>query len=288
MEHVIHKNSHKSDGSDKDWQTNCTVCSRDFESPQDLVNHYVVHTSRTSLPKVICSICGKLAAIGYLQKHMFQHVDEREYPCTCCEKRFRSNFHLRAHLKIHREHKTVNCDECGATFKRKVCLDVHKEKKHPVLDPKIQTLECYLCKQQYKSLSTLKTHIYWHMVPKNHLCTQCGERFRRIDALRKHLLRVDHNGADNRKFQCEVCDRKFVDITQYKNHQVVHTKERPYACTYENCGKTYSTSKSLREHYRIHTGERPYHCKFCPYECINSTYLKRHMLVHTGRHNRRT
>lgn len=114
---------------------------------------------------------------------------------------------------------------------------------------------------------------------------KCGERFRTPDLLKRHLTRADHNGVESRKFQCDVCFKKFHDKTQYTNHKVVHTKERPYPCTYENCDKRYSTKGMLKLHIRTHTGEKPYHCKMCDYSCTSCTYLKRHMLVHTGRHN---
>lgn len=288
LEHVLRKkasSASQSTGHNDNTKTNCSFCDRTFKTHHELILHYSIHTlSKVELPKINCSICSKPTSIRYLKKHMYQHVDERTFPCTYCDKKFKSNYHLKAHVKIHKEHMTHVCDICGNEFLRRIYLENHKRRAHVVLDEKIRALECYLCKQQYKSMATLKTHIYWHSLPKNHLCTQCGERFRVISLLKRHLMRADHNGESSKKFQCQICASKFYDITQFKNHQVVHTKERPYLCTYPNCDKTYSTSKSLREHRRIHTGERPYHCNFCEYKCINSTYLKRHMLVHTGRH----
>lgn len=265
----------------------CLICKREVGLDHDLILHYSVHVGQKAaiLPKVNCSICSKLTAICYLIKHMHLHIDDKVLPCTLCDKKFKSKVLLKRHTRIHKDHETYFCDSCGKKFIRKVYLDAHKIKVHQALDPKIQTLECYLCKLQYKSLGTLKRHIYWHSLPKNYLCTQCGESFRVNNALQRHLMRADHDGENRKKFQCEICKRKFYDKTQFVNHRVVHTKERPYKCTYPNCNKAYSSPTNLRDHCRYHTGERPYSCNLCDYKCINSTYLKRHkLLVHIGKH----
>lgn len=39
--------------------------------------------------------------------------------------------------------------------------------------------------------------------------------------------------------------------------------ERPYSCTYEGCGRTFTEHSSLRKHKLIHTGEKPYVCEIC-------------------------
>lgn len=41
------------------------------------------------------------------------------------------------------------------------------------------------------------------------------------------------------------------------------TGERPYMCTYEGCGRTFTEHSSLRKHKLIHTGEKPYVCEIC-------------------------
>lgn len=39
--------------------------------------------------------------------------------------------------------------------------------------------------------------------------------------------------------------------------------ERPYSCSVEGCGRTFTEHSSLRKHKLIHTGEKPYVCEIC-------------------------
>lgn len=267
---------------DKTTQT-CSLCKKEYDSFEKLELHYASHlTTKLPVPNVKCSICGKCVPPKLLKKHMYHHTDDMPFPCTLCDKKFKTRMQLTAHTNLHNQHSTHVCDICGNTFKRQIYLNVHKQKVHPVLDSKIETLECYVCQQQYKSLLSLRTHINVHFVPKNHLCTQCGQRFRRIGSLQKHLLRADHGGEENRKFQCEFCQKKFPDRTRYITHRYVHTNERPFKCTYEGCDKAYRDTQSLKDHYRRHIGEFPHHCKLCDYKTTQSKHLKRHELVHMG------
>merc|ERR1712110_444119 len=105
----------------------------------------------------------------------------------------------------------------------------------------------------------------------------CSKMFRDNSAMRKHL----HTHGP-RVHVCAECGKAFVESSKLKRHQLVHTGEKPFQCTFEGCGKRFSLDFNLRTHVRIHTGDPPYVCPFegCNKKFAQSTNLKSHILTH--------
>lgn len=122
-------------------------------------------------------------------------------------------------------------------------------------------------------------------VPRTIACPHkgCSKMFRDNSAMRKHL----HTHGP-RVHVCAECGKAFVESSKLKRHQLVHTGEKPFQCTFEGCGKRFSLDFNLRTHVRIHTGDRPYVCPFdgCSKKFAQSTNLKSHILTHAKANGR--
>ena len=67
--------------------------------------------------------------------------------------------------------------------------------------------------------------------------------FRDNSAMRKHL-----HTYGPRVHVCAECGKAFVESAKLKRHQLVHTGEKPFQCTFEGCGKKLNIPDVEPEH----------------------------------------
>uniref|UniRef100_A0A8C7KI31 C2H2-type domain-containing protein n=1 Tax=Oncorhynchus kisutch TaxID=8019 RepID=A0A8C7KI31_ONCKI len=64
-----------------------------------------------------------------------------------------------------------------------------------------------------------------------------------------------------RRHQCSHCGKGCNHLCELKQHERVHTGEKPYHCS--QCGKSFNQKANLKAHERIHTSGKPYRCMQC-------------------------
>lgn len=118
--------------------------------------------------------------------------------------------------------------------------------------------QCELCGDVFKWMSVLNKHLLTHSADKARFaCSLCPKRFTRKEYVNVHM-RI-HAGI--RPFICEMCARPFVKRQDLIRHKSIHSDEKNYSCP--ECNKKFKRSTDVHAHMRTHTGVVPYNCKRC-------------------------
>ena len=202
----------------------CQLCDEKFQKPKLLEVHMQTHKAFT------CSQCAtKFRHQWHLTKHEKMHVEsgfnntpENPYLCTECEKSFSNLPGLKQHSVVHSDVRAFSCG-CGKSFKRSPELKNHK------CNLKTDSGEIK-CKKSYK-------------------CNQCDYTSSRAGDLDKHLKTHDAEKLN----KCNQCD-----YACFWAHLKAHNREKSNKCN--QCDFTSSYASALTQHLKTHSGENLNKC----------------------------
>ncbi|KAM9331673.1 zinc finger and BTB domain-containing protein 47 [Pholidichthys leucotaenia] len=169
--------------------------------------------------------------------------EKQNFPCKKCPRIFNNRWYLEKHMNVIHNRMQI-CSNCGKRFLLESELLLH------------QQTDC----------------------EKSIQCVTCGKAFKKLWSLHEHNKIV--HGYAEKKFSCEICEKKFYTMAHVRKHMVAHTKDMPFTC--ETCGKSFKRSMSLKVHSLQHSGEKPFKCENCSERFQYKYQLRSHMSIHIG------
>ena len=84
------------------------------------------------------------------------------------------------------------------------------------------------------------------------------------------------------RFRCTHCDYSTNRIDCFTRHCRIHTGEKPFVCSFEDCNERFADKSTLNSHIRRHIGDKRHKCSFCSKAFVTSSELTHHIRKHTG------
>lgn len=199
--------------------------------------------------------------------------------CIKCSEEFDSILDLKLH-SISCHATQINCEKCNNIVNNEAELEAHNNSD--------QMFECPDCNEFRCTEESLKQH--QDQAHGVFVCKDCGKSFKSLDKLQiheqKHIT----------KSECPKCGKSYNTKGFFLRHVRLCLEDLldPHpirsniekTCFCDKCGKGYSTPGGLRVHNRfVHGNAKPHVCKYCNKQFTAPSYLKVHMVKHTGEKN---
>ncbi|XP_065365471.1 zinc finger protein 729-like [Calliphora vicina] len=297
----LSNDSKLSDNNDDTFNTS----DKSDSQQKTLENDAFIAAWRNELDCVKCN--ATFMNFTLLRKHFLKdHSDEKCY-IVCCDRKFRSRYHIVEHIRLHMDPNAYRCDVCGRCSTNSRNLAKHIKELHSE-EGKQRSLECPTCLKILANKNSLRVHMETHETNLTYICRECGKGFpseqkrtlheRYVHnatlicdqcgktlhnhyAMRQHLLQ--HAGVQKRKWPCDMCNAELNSRSGLKRHkQLIHQDgSTVYVCS--DCGKVATTEIALLTHKRnVHLSGRKHKCTLCDKAFKFPRVLREHMATHTG------
>uniref|UniRef100_A0A1Q3G1A1 Putative c2h2-type zn-finger protein n=1 Tax=Culex tarsalis TaxID=7177 RepID=A0A1Q3G1A1_CULTA len=244
----------------------CKECGKSFAVRKTFLNHLRRH-EQLQAGTFECFRCNKcFGTKERLARH--ESIHERDLVCGECGHRCRNGYDYRAHIRTHQT-GNFKCRRCLFSCSVRKDLLRHNEEECPRRDDPIST-----------SKPARATSRGAEKVKKLQKCPVDGCNYM---AESYGTMYVHKRAKHAPQFTCEICDKSFAFANLLREHEKLHTGEKPFQC--EWCDKTFRRIFSYKEHIAVHEGVTSYDCQLCGKGFTRPRYLTAHMLTHSEERN---
>ncbi|KAJ5917505.1 hypothetical protein N7466_011059 [Penicillium verhagenii] len=124
----------------------------------------------------------------------------------------------------------------------------HQKKRHV----------CQTCEKAFRSPYALRMHQLTHTDLKPFHCSYegCDQSFNHKSNMRRHKLlhltpEMQVSEHQKKRHVCQTCDKAFRDLSALHIHHRTHTGVKPFRCSYEGCGKSFTIKGNMTKHERM-------------------------------------
>ncbi|NWQ62371.1 ZN142 protein, partial [Neopipo cinnamomea] len=149
----------------------CELCDFTCRDVSYLSKHMLTHSNDKNF---MCTECGYITKWKhYLNVHMRKHTGDLRYQCNQCSYRCHRADQLSSH-KLRHQGKSLICEVCGFTCKRRYELQKHMQAKHSQ-NYQVPIFQCQYCTYQTKYKQALLNHENCkHTKQKEFRCALCS------------------------------------------------------------------------------------------------------------------
>lgn len=277
----------------------CSRCSFITDTYAKLCDH--VAEKHPNMPVQRCNECHEPFLHGAMLQHHHATVHSKSneevtqeskkkaaiclYPCTFCDRVFKSRQGVRAHTNMHKNFRPYECQKCGASLSSRINLQAHMVSIHG--DPG-DNAKCPHCPKVFKLMRSLKIHIRnIHSQESRKQCTLCGKLLATERKLQLHMALTHFGDAVNcqnnafsllRPQKCEQCDFKSFSYARLARHRVSHTGIYKHQCP--ECSKHFVVRDQLTRHIQIVHRKMRFTCPHCPRVFYSEKLFQHHLDAH--------
>ncbi|XP_075156133.1 transcription factor grauzone [Haematobia irritans] len=171
------------------------------------------------------------------------------------------------------QYMTLHCDVCSSEVSNFASLRIHMREKHAI---KRGYAKC--CNKKFLKRALLLDHIRQHLDPECYRCEDCNRTFADRQSMRNHFL-IKHQKEEDKKFECLLCNKKFVKKYLLEQHKMFSHRDRSTTC--KSCNRRFDTVEALVEHNKEHCNYGTM-CDICAKVIRGPAAFKRHQLEHEG------